>query len=150
MLKRGSIVLSIWSGINFFLAALILSSVVIFNANSPLLVMVFEKSEIASLDAKVHGIAQCFDDPVQLVLGGSLGAGVVAHPKKPDRRPKIGLLGVAVRDRLCGSDGLHCIRTHRKCTLAGECCSERHIRCGHRIVWLFHIHVQAAGGHPSG
>ena len=53
MLKRGSIVLSIWSGINFFLAFLILTSVVIFNANSPLLVMVFEKSEIASLDAKV-------------------------------------------------------------------------------------------------
>ena len=53
MLKRGSIVLSIWSGVNFLLAALILTSVVIFNANSPLLVMVFEKSEIASLDAKV-------------------------------------------------------------------------------------------------
>ena len=53
MLKGGSIVLSIWSGITFFLAALILTSVVIFNANSPLLVMVFEKSEIASLDAKV-------------------------------------------------------------------------------------------------
>ena len=53
MLKRGSIVLSIWSGINFFLAALILTSVVIFNANSPLLVMVFERSEIASLDARV-------------------------------------------------------------------------------------------------
>jgi len=53
MLKGGSIVLSIWSGINFLLAALILTSVVIFNANSPLLVMVFERSEIASLEAKV-------------------------------------------------------------------------------------------------
>jgi hypothetical protein len=53
MLKGGSIVLSIWSGINFFLAALILTSVVIFNANSPLLVMVFDRSEIASLEAKV-------------------------------------------------------------------------------------------------
>jgi hypothetical protein len=53
MLKRGSTILSIWSGINFFFAALILTSVVIFNANSPLLVMVFEKTEIASLDAKV-------------------------------------------------------------------------------------------------
>jgi len=53
MLKRGSIILSIWSGINFFLASLILTSVLIFKANSPLLVMVFEKSEIASLDAKV-------------------------------------------------------------------------------------------------
>ena len=53
LLKRGSTILSIWRGINFLLAALILTSVVIFNKNSPLLVMVFEKSEIASLDAKV-------------------------------------------------------------------------------------------------
>jgi hypothetical protein len=53
MLKRGSIVLSIWSGINFLLAALILTSVVVFNANSPLLVMVFERSEIAALDPRV-------------------------------------------------------------------------------------------------
>jgi|GEM_PF-3957500 len=53
MLKAGSIILSIWSGINFVLASLILTSVVIFNANSPLLVMVFEKSESTSLDAKV-------------------------------------------------------------------------------------------------
>ena len=53
MLVRGSTILSIWSGINFLLAALILTSVVVFNANSPLLVMVFEKSEIASLDARV-------------------------------------------------------------------------------------------------
>jgi hypothetical protein len=53
MLKKGSTILSIWSGINFLLAGMILASLVIFNANSPLLVMVFEKSEIASLDAKV-------------------------------------------------------------------------------------------------
>ena len=53
MLKRGSTILLIWSGINFLLAALILTSVVIFNANSPLLVMVFDKPEIASLDVKV-------------------------------------------------------------------------------------------------
>src|SRR4030065_559195 len=43
MLKRGSIVLSIWSGINFVFAALILTSVVIFKANSPILALVFEK-----------------------------------------------------------------------------------------------------------
>jgi hypothetical protein len=53
LLKRGSIVLSIWSGIDFLLAALILTSVVIFKGNSPILALVFEKSEIASLDAKV-------------------------------------------------------------------------------------------------
>jgi hypothetical protein len=52
MLKKGSIVLSIWSGINFLFAFAILTSVVIFNANSPILALVFEKSEIASLSAK--------------------------------------------------------------------------------------------------
>jgi hypothetical protein len=52
MLKNGSIVLSIWSGINFLFAFAILTSVVIFNANSPILALVFEKSEIASLSAK--------------------------------------------------------------------------------------------------
>jgi hypothetical protein len=53
MLKRGSIVLSIWCGVNFFFAALILTIVVIFKGNSPILALVFEKSEIASLGAKV-------------------------------------------------------------------------------------------------
>src|SRR4030065_754816 len=53
MLKAGSRFPSLWSGINFLLAALIFALVVVFNANSPLLVMVFEKSEILSLDAKV-------------------------------------------------------------------------------------------------
>jgi hypothetical protein len=53
MLKRGSIVLSIWSGLNFLIAAGILTSVVIFNANSPILALVFEKPEIASMDTKV-------------------------------------------------------------------------------------------------
>jgi hypothetical protein len=53
MLKAGSNILSIWSVINFLLAALILTSVVVFNADSPLLALVFEESEIASLSAKV-------------------------------------------------------------------------------------------------
>ena len=53
MLRRGSVVLSVWSGINFLLASFILTSVVLFGADSPILAMVFEKSEIASLDARV-------------------------------------------------------------------------------------------------
>ncbi len=53
MLKAGSIVLSIWSGINFLRAALILTTLVVFNADSPLLLMVFRKAEIAALDARV-------------------------------------------------------------------------------------------------
>jgi len=53
MLKAGSNILTIWSGINFLLAALILTSVVVFNADSPILALVFEEAEIASLSAKV-------------------------------------------------------------------------------------------------
>lgn len=53
MLKKGSTILSVWSGINFFLAALILTIVVFHIGNSPILALVFEKSEIASLSAKV-------------------------------------------------------------------------------------------------
>ncbi len=53
MLKIGSTTLYIWSGVNFLLAALILTTVVVFNADSPLLVMVFDKPEIAALDARV-------------------------------------------------------------------------------------------------
>jgi hypothetical protein len=59
MLKAGSIVLSIWSGINCFLASLILTIVIFLNGNSPLLVMVFEKSEIARLDVKVISALNC-------------------------------------------------------------------------------------------
>jgi hypothetical protein len=59
MLKRGSIVLSIWSGINIFLASLILTIVVFHFGNSPLLAMVFNKSEIARLDAKVISALNC-------------------------------------------------------------------------------------------
>ena len=53
MLKRGSIVLSIWSGLNFLISSLILTIVVFHIGNSPILDLVFEKSEIAGLDAKV-------------------------------------------------------------------------------------------------
>jgi len=53
LLRAGSTILSIWSGINFLLAALILTTLVAFNADSPLLVMVFDKPEIAALDARV-------------------------------------------------------------------------------------------------
>lgn len=53
MLKAGSVLLSIWGGINFLLAALILIAVILLDGDSPLLVMVFEPSEIASLDSRV-------------------------------------------------------------------------------------------------
>ena len=53
MLKVGSIILSVWSGVNFLLAAAILISIVIFRRDAPILVMVFEKPEISGLDARV-------------------------------------------------------------------------------------------------
>jgi len=59
MLKKGSIVLSIWSGINIFLASLILTIVVFHFGNSPLLAMVFEKSEIAGFDLRVISALNC-------------------------------------------------------------------------------------------
>jgi hypothetical protein len=59
MLKAGSIILSIWSGIHGFLASLILAILLLFHRNSPLLVMVFDKSEIANMDAKVIAAMNC-------------------------------------------------------------------------------------------
>jgi hypothetical protein len=59
MLKKGSIVLSIWCGINIFLASLILTIVVFHFGNSPLLAMVFEKAEIAKIDARLISALNC-------------------------------------------------------------------------------------------
>jgi hypothetical protein len=53
MLKTGSRFLSSWSVLNFLISSLILTIVVFRIGNSPLLGMVFEKSEIASLDTMV-------------------------------------------------------------------------------------------------
>lgn len=53
MLEADSIILSIWSGINFLLASLILTVIIFLKKNAPILVMVFEESELSRLDAKV-------------------------------------------------------------------------------------------------
>jgi hypothetical protein len=53
MLKKGSIVLSIWCIINFILAFIILSYVIVLKKDSPILqVASFSEAEIASLSAK--------------------------------------------------------------------------------------------------
>ena len=53
MLKKGSIVLSIWCGINFILALIILCYVIVLKKDSPILqVASFSEAEIASLSAK--------------------------------------------------------------------------------------------------
>jgi hypothetical protein len=59
MLRGGSIVLSVWSGIHGLLASLILAILLFFHGNSPLLVMVFDKSEVASMDAKAIAAMNC-------------------------------------------------------------------------------------------
>jgi hypothetical protein len=53
MLQAGSIILSIWSGINFLLAALILTMILFLKQNAPILIMVFQESEISRLDTRV-------------------------------------------------------------------------------------------------
>jgi len=61
MLKKGSIVLSIWCIINFILAFIILSYVIVLKKDSPILqVASFSEAEIASLSAKTIAALNCF------------------------------------------------------------------------------------------
>ena len=61
MLKRGSTILSIWCGINFILALIILCYVIVFKQNSPILqVASFSEAEIAGLGAKTIAALNCF------------------------------------------------------------------------------------------
>ena len=61
MLKRGSIVLSIWCIINFILAFIILSYVIVLKKDSPILqVASFSEVEIASLSARTIAALNCF------------------------------------------------------------------------------------------
>jgi hypothetical protein len=61
MLKRGSMVLSMWCVINFILALIILSYVIVFKRNSPILqVASFSEAEIAGLSAKAIAALNCF------------------------------------------------------------------------------------------
>jgi hypothetical protein len=61
MLKKGSVILSIWCIINFILAFMILSYVIVLKRNSPILqVASFSESEIASLSAKTMAALNCF------------------------------------------------------------------------------------------
>ena len=61
MLKKGSIVLSMWCGINFILAFIILCYVIVLKQNSPILqVASFSGAEIASLSAKTIAALNAF------------------------------------------------------------------------------------------
>jgi hypothetical protein len=61
MLKKGSIVLSIWCGINFILALIILCYVIVLKKDSPILqVASFSEAEIATLGAKAIASLNAF------------------------------------------------------------------------------------------
>ncbi len=61
MLRKGSIVLSIWCGINFLLAFIILGYVIVLKQDSPILqVASFSEAEIASLGARTIAALNCF------------------------------------------------------------------------------------------
>ena len=61
MLKRGSTVLSIWCGINFILAFIILCYVIVLKQNSPILqVASFSEAEITGLGTKTIAALNCF------------------------------------------------------------------------------------------
>jgi len=61
MLKKGSLALSIWCGINFILAFIILGYVIIFKQNSPILqVASFTEAEVAGLSARTIAALNCF------------------------------------------------------------------------------------------
>lgn len=61
MLKKGSIVLSMWCVVNFLLAFIILCYVIVLKKDSPILqVASFSQTEIASLSAKAIAAFNCF------------------------------------------------------------------------------------------
>ncbi len=61
MLRKGSVVLSIWCVINFFLAFLILCFVIVLKKDSPILqVASFSQAEIASLSPRAIAAFNCF------------------------------------------------------------------------------------------
>ena len=128
MLKRGSIVLSIWCVINFMLAFIILCYVIVLKKDSPILqVASFSEAEIASLSAKTIAALNCF---TILYNSCSLVISVLTWPlirKNLVAGQKSAFWMLAVCDRLYGSDGIFRFLIHWAWSLAGECCSKRSI-----------------------
>jgi len=61
MLKKGSMVLSIWCGTNFMLAFIILCYVIVLGKDSPILqVAGFSEADIAGLSARTIAALNCF------------------------------------------------------------------------------------------
>ena len=143
MLKRGSIVLSIWCVINFILAFIILCYVIVLKEDSPILqVASFSEAEIASLSAKTIAALNCF---TILYNSCSLVISVLTWPlirKNLIAGQKSAFWMLLFVIGFVEVMAFHRLRTHRKCTLASECCSERSIRCGHWFVCISHTQAK--------
>ena len=141
MLKKGSIVLSIWCVINFILAFIILCYVIVLKEDSPILqVASFSEAEIASLSAKTIAALNCF---TILYNSCSLVVSVLTWPlirknlvagQKSAFWMLVGVIG------FIEADGIFRFLIHREWSLAGECCSERSLYYGHWLIRLFLIH----------
>jgi len=70
LLRAGSILLTVWSGLNLLLALGILAGLTFFHQNAPAIRILFEPPEIALLDAKVLGTVNAL-----AVFGNACAAG---------------------------------------------------------------------------
>ena len=142
MLKKGSTVLSIWCGINFILAFIILCYVIVLKQNSPILqVASFSEAEIAGLGAKTIAALNCF---TILYNSCSLMVSVLTWPlirKNLVAGQKSAFWMLVFVIGFVEVHGISRFFLHWAWTLAGECPSERFIPCGHWHVGLFPIGI---------
>jgi len=143
MLKRGSILLSIWCVINFILAFIILSYVIVFQRNSPILqVASFSGTEIASLGAKTIAALNCLTilyNSCSMVISVLVWLVIRKNLIAGQKWAFWALLSVIGFYR---SDGNYRFLLHWARALAGQRCSERTIRGGHWIVCLSHTQAK--------
>ena len=132
MLRKGSMVLSIWCGINFILAFIILCYVTALKEDSPILqVASFSEAEIASLGAKTIAALNCF---TILYNSCSLVISVLTWPlirKNLIAGQKSAFWMLVFVIGFIEVMAFYRFLLYWKWSLAGECCSERFIRGGH-------------------
>jgi len=137
MLKKGLMVLSIWCVINFILAFIILSYVIVLKKDSPILqVASFSEIEIASLSAKTIAALNCF---TILYNSCSLMVSVLTWPlihKNLVAGQKSAFWMLVLVIGFVEVMAFFASSYYRAWALAGERCSERFIPCGHWPVGL--------------
>ena len=139
MLKKGSLILSIWCGINFILALIILCFVIVFKQNSPILqVASFSEAEIAGLSAKTIAALNCF---TILYNSCSLMVSVLTWPlirKNLVAGEKSAFWTLVFVIGFIEAMAFSRFFLHWAWTLAGECPSEHTLCCGHWFVCISH------------